>query len=158
MLGSLDLKFSGRDTGSYAHKSGIIDRATCRDVVIPTGHTLVAYKGYYAKTKCCPLVAGFKLKFDTGATVSVGYTPRKPIVAASSSSHKAAKAAPWVYHSTAWIKAGGDLMGYGGASGGAWDSMFLVFNSCGPKYQLASMRKLLAAKNAAVVALTKIVG
>jgi hypothetical protein len=36
--------------------------------------------------------------------------------------------------------------------------MYLVFNKCGPRYQLRALQKLLKAKAAASLALTKIVG
>lgn len=155
------MTFSGRDGKTYGHRSGIIDRSTCRTHVIPTTSDLVAYQGFYAVTKCCPLVSGFKLKFKSGAVISIGTTPSAPIVAKATSSNKAHNvkaAAAFKYRSTAWKPANGSLIGYGGASGGAWDSMYLVFNKCGPRFQLRSLKKLLAAKRAAVLALTKIVG
>lgn len=155
------MTFSGHDSKSYGHRSGIIDRSTCRTHNIPTNSDLVAYQGFYAITKCCPLVAGFKLKFASGAIVSVGTTPSAPIVAKATSSAKAKNvkaAASFKYKSTAWKKATGSLIGYGGASGGAWDSMYLIFNKCGPRFQLHSLQKLLKAKQSANMALTKIVG
>ena len=161
VLGSLDMTFSGQDSKTYSHRSGIIDRSTCRTVDIPTDSDLVAYQGYYAVTKCCPLVSGFKLKFASGAIVSVGTTPSAPIVAKATSSAKAKNvkaAAAFQYKNTEWRKAEGSLIGYGGASGGAWDSLYLVFNKCGPRFELKSLQKLLKAKTSANLALTKIVG
>jgi len=159
VLGSLDLKFSGHDEATYGHRSGIIDRSTCRTHNVPVEAKLVAWRGFYAVTKCCPLVSGFELKYNTGAVVKVGSTPSAPIIAKANSSHsKVKKSKPFNYKTTAWKPATGEMIGYGGASGGAWDSMYLVFNKCGPKYQLASLRKLLKAKSGANLALTKIVG
>ena len=135
VLGSLDLKFTGTDSKTYGHRSGIIDRSTCRTVDVPLDAKLVAYRGFYAKTKCCPLVSGFELKFSSGAIISVGSTPKAPLVAKANSSHTTVKkAAPFNYKSTVWKPAKGEMIGYGGASGGAWDSMYLVFNKCGPKF------------------------
>jgi hypothetical protein len=74
--------------------------------------------------------------------VSVGSTPEAPVVAKATSSNKAKNvkaAAAFKYKKTAWIKTSGSLIGYGGASGGAWDNMYLVFNKCGPRYQLKSL-------------------
>jgi len=155
----MDMKFTGHDVSTYGHKSGIVDRSTCRTHSVPTSGKLVAWRGFYAVTKCCPIVSGFQLKYSSGVVVNVGSTPSRPIVAKASSSHThVKKAAAFAYKSTAWTKASGELIGYGGASGGAWDSMYLVFNRCGPKYQLASLRKLLKAKTGASLSLLKITG
>ena len=43
------------------------------------------------------------------------------------------------YKNTEWFDMPGDIIGFGGRKGGAFDEMFLIFNTCGPETILSQM-------------------
>ena len=70
VLGGLQFIYAGDPNGYW-------DNVQCSDytssVAVPHSPVL-EYKGHYANTSCCPLAAGFKLRFADGTKLLIGIT------------------------------------------------------------------------------------
>ena len=119
--------------------------------------------GYWAETDCCPLVAGFKFEKASGEVVCSGSCPDSPeeqdqsiwddFLSGPACWFGGCDPPPFRYMHTDWKDAPGDLIGFGGRSGGAIDQIFLIFNTCGPTVVLSGKRDDLNHKSNAVNAL-----
>lgn len=101
-----------------------------------------AYQGFWAETDCCPIVSGIKLRFASGDEQCAGACPDNEAEGVHEGDQLCwGTGCAWVndsfrYMHTDWKEVPVDLIGFGGSTGAAWDSLFLIFNTCGPKVKL----------------------